>query len=182
MDFPLSETGRGQAQALAARWQKEEAVFDQIIASPQSRAYQTAEIIAEPLGLSISTDEGLKEVDCGNMSGITIDQLRGMDGQRPDRVNIFTPLGETGETWWNFYLRAGEFLHRLLERPPGRYLIVAHGGTLNALLHAMLGINPRAGRQTPAFQFDNAGFATVTYDPGNHNWRLVRVGGGRVIR
>ena len=42
-DFPLTEKGRLQAQALARRWQDEGVSFDHCIASPLVRARQTAE-------------------------------------------------------------------------------------------------------------------------------------------
>ncbi len=47
-DFPLTETGRQQAQALAKRWLAEGLTFDRVIASPLKRSRETAEIIAAP--------------------------------------------------------------------------------------------------------------------------------------
>lgn len=37
-DFPLTDRGREQARALAARWKRENAQFDHVISSPLSRA------------------------------------------------------------------------------------------------------------------------------------------------
>ncbi len=44
-DYPLTDKGRQQAQALAERWLTEKRAFDYIISSPLSRASETAEII-----------------------------------------------------------------------------------------------------------------------------------------
>ncbi len=49
-DFPLTDRGRSQAQALADRWKREKMKFDYVISSPLSRARETAEIIASKLG------------------------------------------------------------------------------------------------------------------------------------
>ncbi len=55
-DYPLTALGRAQAQALAERWQTEERAFDHVIASPLSRAYETAKIVAQALNLPLETD------------------------------------------------------------------------------------------------------------------------------
>ncbi|HEY58534.1 MAG TPA: histidine phosphatase family protein, partial [Anaerolineae bacterium] len=47
MDFPLTERGRAQAQALARRWLREGRRYHALIASPLSRALQTAQILAD---------------------------------------------------------------------------------------------------------------------------------------
>ncbi|MFN3491164.1 MAG: histidine phosphatase family protein, partial [Anaerolineales bacterium] len=62
-DYPLTERGRAQAQALAARWKQAEVKFDAVIASPLSRAKETAEIITSSLNVDVQFDELWMERD-----------------------------------------------------------------------------------------------------------------------
>ncbi|NJN44667.1 MAG: histidine phosphatase family protein, partial [Anaerolineae bacterium] len=64
-DTPLTDNGRLQAQALATRWANEGVKFDRIIASPLSRALNTAEIVAAKLGLPVETNPLWLEQDFG---------------------------------------------------------------------------------------------------------------------
>ncbi len=51
-DYPLTDMGREQAQALADRWVAENKSFDYILASPLKRAKETADIIGERFELA----------------------------------------------------------------------------------------------------------------------------------
>ena len=174
-DYPLSEKGRAQAQALAARWQAEGVSFRVAIASPLLRARETAEIVAGALNVPLEFDPLWMERHNGKMSGLLQDEARAL---YPDQgfVNPYQPLAETGEGDWQLYLRAGQALYNLLQRPPGRYLVVSHGGTLNMTLYAILGITPQANYQGPRFQFKNTSFSHVSYSPERHRWRVEVIG------
>ena len=63
-DFPLTETGREQARALADRWLKEGMKFDLVVTSPLSRAKETAEIIAGKLERSGGGKPDLAGTQC----------------------------------------------------------------------------------------------------------------------
>jgi broad specificity phosphatase PhoE len=82
------------------------------------------------------------------------------------------PIGETGETQWELYLRGGQAMQSLLGRPPGRYLVISHGGLLNMVLYAMLGIVPQANFQGAHFRFRNTAYAVLSYNPAEHYWVL----------
>lgn len=60
-DPPLSELGRTQAAATAAFLAGER--IDAIVASPLQRACQTAQPLADALGLDVEVVEGLREID-----------------------------------------------------------------------------------------------------------------------
>jgi len=81
-DFPLTDTGRAQARALAERWKRENQSFDLAIASPLLRAKETAEIIASALNLPIEFDPLWLERDNGEFSGLTAEEVR-QNFQRP---------------------------------------------------------------------------------------------------
>ena len=171
-DFPLTDRGRLQAQALAKRWQSEGATFDRAVASPLLRAKETAEIVCSSLDIPLEFDPDWREVNNGLMAGLT--QEEG-DKQypRPVFMTPYTHYGRTGESRWELYLRAGRCIQKILERPAGRYLVVAHGGILNMAMYAMLSISPQADYGGPRFAFENTAFTTMMYEPEHHNWRML---------
>ena len=171
-DFPLTDTGCEQAQALGERWLAEGQSFDYVLSSPQKRAKQTADIIAGILGLSVETDSIWMERNIGGAAGLTGEEV---NRRFPTRNNItpFAPIvGDDGEGNWELYLRAGRALHTLLNREPGRYLVVSHGGLLNQVMHAVVGITPQAGDSGLRFRFKNTGFAHLTYRQDSHQWQI----------
>jgi broad specificity phosphatase PhoE len=171
-EFPLTDKGRKQAQALAMRWQAEGRQFDSIISSPLERARETAEIVANALNLTVETDPIWMERNIGEIAGMTGEEV---NRRLPDRkfVTPFSAIvGDEGEGDWALYLRAGQALHILLRRKPGKYLVVSHGGLLNQVMYAIVGITPQANFSGPRFRFKNTGFAYVSYLPQSHRWQI----------
>lgn len=171
-DFPLTGKGLEQAQALALRWQAEGREFDSIISSPLERARVTAETVANALNLTVETDPIWMERNIGEVAGMTAEEV---NQRLPNRkfVTPFTAIvGDEGEGDWALYLRAGQALHILLRRKPGKYLVVSHGGLLNQVMYAILGITPQANFSGPRFRFKNTGFAQVSYLPHTHRWQI----------
>lgn len=169
-DYPLTERGRAQAQALAKRWQEEKAKFDLVITSPLIRAKNTAEIIASALDVKVEADPLWMERHVGEMTGLTSDEIRLRP--RPTFVTPYDTIGGVGEGDWVLFLRAGQALQGLLRRPAGRYLVVSHGGLLNQLMHAIVGIAPHADPSGVRFRFDNTAFARVFYLSHQHRWAI----------
>lgn len=171
-EFPLTDKGRQQAQALAKRWQAEGKQFDSIISSPLERARVTAETIGNALNLPVETDPIWMERNIGEIAGMTGEEV---NRRLPNRKFI-TPfsaiVGDEGEGDWALYLRAGQALHILLRRKPGKYLVVSHGGLLNQVMYAIVGITPQANFSGPRFRFKNTGFAHVSYLPNSHRWQI----------
>ena len=169
-DYPLTERGQAQAQALAHRWQEEKAKFDLAITSPLIRAKNTAEIVASALDIKVESDPLWMERNLGEMNGLTVDEIRLRP--RPNFVTPYDTIGGVGEGDWVLFLRAGQALQSLLRRPAGRYLIVSHGGLLNQLMHAIVGIAPHADPSGVRFRFDNTAFARVFYLSHQHRWAI----------
>jgi broad specificity phosphatase PhoE len=71
------------------------------------------------------------------------------------------------------YLRAGRNVQKLVDDPARHTLVVAHGGILNMTLYTILGIPIQADFSGPRFMFHNTTFATFTYEPEHHNWRML---------
>jgi len=173
-DFPLSETGLQQAEALARRWRKERMRFDCIITSPLSRALQTAEIIAAALGAPLDMKDDWMERNNGQIAGLRPEEVSERGLHLPF-VQPYQPIGVDGESQWELFLRAGRAVQDLLHRPPGRYLVVSHGGILNLAMYAILGVVPQANFHGPRFRFHNTAFAVLDYDPTRHIWTLEAI-------
>jgi broad specificity phosphatase PhoE len=172
-DYALTEQGRAQARALAERWKSEAAKFDLIVSSPLVRAKETAEIIASALGAKIELDPLLLERNIGEMEGLTMEEVRKIP--QPPYITPYDPIGGEGEGDWALFLRAGQALHDLVLRPPGSYLIVSHGGLLNQLMNAIIGIAPHVDPSGVRFRFENTAFARVIYFPYQHRWVIDTV-------
>jgi broad specificity phosphatase PhoE len=124
-DRVLSDFGRRQAQELAGELAGEE--IDAIYASDLARARQTAEIVAERVGLPVLLDADLREKDWGTWEGLSAVER--------DRIEF---VGETTEEHGQRMLRA---LRRIAERHPGgRVLVVTHGGSIRRIQSAALGM------------------------------------------
>lgn len=169
-DYELTEKGRAQARALAARWKSEKVKFDLILASPLVRAKGTAEIIASVMEAPVELDPILLERHIGEIEGMTAEEVR--KRPQPPYVTPYDPIGGEGEGDWALFLRAGQALYSLLRRPAGNYLIVSHGGLLNQLMHAIVGIAPHVDPSGIRFRFDNTAFARAIYYPHQHRWAI----------
>jgi broad specificity phosphatase PhoE len=171
-DFPLTAHGRQQSLALLNRWETEAKEFDLVISSPLVRARETAEIIASGLHVPLELDALWMERNNGLMAGLSEDEVR---DTLPSQsfIHPYQPIGETGESQWELYLRAGKAVQSLFKRPPGRYLIVSHGGILNMFFYAILGIAPQPNFHGPRFRLNNSAFATLNYDPTSHRWYIL---------
>jgi probable phosphoglycerate mutase len=68
-DQPLNEAGRLQASELAERLAGDG--ITAVYSSDLARARETADAVADRLGLEVVEDEGLREIDVGSWSGLT---------------------------------------------------------------------------------------------------------------
>lgn len=170
-DSPLTDLGRMQAQSLALRWQAEQRCFDAVIASPLSRALETAMILADVLKFEVETDPIFMERDNGSLSGTS----RAERGSTPMPNNIYEPLGGTGESAFEVHQRGARALRKIIARPPGKYLVVSHGGLLNNMMLSALGLSPRPVQGGVRFAFGNTGFATLEFRPDESLWLLQGV-------
>ncbi|MEJ2013641.1 MAG: histidine phosphatase family protein [Anaerolineales bacterium] len=75
MDFPLSELGIAQVNALAAYWSDHHVEFDHLISSPLSRASSTAEILGQALQIQVEYDEHWMERLSGTAQGKAYEEI-----------------------------------------------------------------------------------------------------------
>ena len=123
-DPSLTDLGRTQARELAESLGDE--ALDAIYASDLRRAYETAEIVGARLGLPVTGETGVREIDVGSWQGLTRIEI---DGAEWD-----------GESRDQHQQRVLETLRQIAERhPSGNVLVVAHGGTVRRIQEAVLG-------------------------------------------
>ena len=159
-DVPLSELGRRQAEAVAAALRG--LPIEALYASPLRRAMQTAQPVAEALGLPIQTDPRLKEIH----AGVFQDQVRSqLDELFPDQIARW----RSGDP--DFAIPGGESRRRLMERGREvfesllgtghqRVAVVSHGGLIAATFKSFLEIP--AGRHP--FDFHNGSISQLAVD------------------
>jgi broad specificity phosphatase PhoE len=150
-DPPLSDAGREQARALAA--ELADAPLAAVYASDLRRAAETAEIVAERHGLSVRTDPALREVDVGEWSGLTWDEIRERYPLGAERHNVRGHGWEDGESHEQMAERVLATLRKIAADHDGRQvLVVIHGGSMRAIAAHMDGVAivEHRRRSTPA--------------------------------
>ena len=136
---PLTEHGRGQAAAAAAFIEANYKPVGTVYASPLDRAHETAERIAERLGLVPRIDSDLAEYDLGDWEGMSFQSLY-QDKKLFDRMKSdphYRPHG--GESPKQVGDRLVGSLRRIAARHPGeRVVVVSHGGALSIAFGLLL--------------------------------------------
>jgi broad specificity phosphatase PhoE len=135
-DIPLTDLGREQARALAARIADAGLLADPrsvIVASPLQRALDTARAVADAVRRPIAVDDRWIEVNFGALEGRTFDEATAL---WPDIVErLFA--GDTaidwpeGERWEAFRERVAD-AWAAAEAIDGPVLVVSHGITIRA--------------------------------------------------
>lgn len=171
-DSPLTGVGRDQARRRAAEWREGGVTFDRVVASPLKRARETAEIVADVLGLTVETADEWRERDNGLLAALPFDEAE-KRYPRPAFVHPFLPHGVTGESEWEVTSRAAAGLSDLVRGGAGSTLVVAHGGILNAAMRVVTGATTGPRDQGVAFAFGDLGYAEVRYRPDKHLWTLA---------
>lgn len=127
-DIPLNDRGREQAYLASAALKN--IAFNSIVASPLSRALETAQIIAEKIKVPVTIIDGLKECCWGDREG-TSGNLPLLEEWRKGLRHF-----EGGETFSCFSKRVLKGLNQALLLPYP-ILIVAHGGVYRAIQEAL---------------------------------------------
>lgn len=145
-DLPLNETGRRQAQALAARLEEESLAA--VYSSDLKRAFETARTVASRHEVAVIPTADLRELHFGIYEGLSPDEVESLhaDSYRDWLTNPVTASPPGGETLTQMMGRVQRFLQRVQASHQGeQVLLVGHGGSLRALLCLCLGIGPERG-------------------------------------
>jgi broad specificity phosphatase PhoE len=134
-DIPLDEVGLAQARAIAQRiasqWKP-----DVVYAGPLSRTLETARPTAARLNLSVQSEPGLIDVDCGDWQGLPLEEVRGRwPGEYGDYIN--DPLSfcfPGAESLEAARLRAFERVNEISNDNPGKTIMLVSHTALNRLI------------------------------------------------
>ncbi|TKJ20640.1 bifunctional RNase H/acid phosphatase [Blastococcus sp. CCUG 61487] len=139
-DLPLSRTGRAEAEAAAHRLAA--LGIDVVVASPLRRTRETAEIVAEVLGLAVEYDDDLVELDFGDLEGLTSEEARARHPLAQRRFMLdLTVAAPGGESIADVSGRVARARRRILERYAGRsVLVISHVTPIKLMLVAGLGV------------------------------------------
>jgi 2,3-bisphosphoglycerate-dependent phosphoglycerate mutase len=168
-DSPLTDAGRAQVRKRAEYFLAEGYKPDTIIASSLVRARETAEILAQALKVSLETDSDWMEFNNGPLAGLSRAEAS-VRFPQPGFRNPYEPYHGSGESEMELHSRVGRALERVLRRGTGTYLIVGHGGSLNAALRVALSIPYPVNQAGVWFKFGDTGFARLAYYSERHRW------------
>jgi probable phosphoglycerate mutase len=144
-DRPLNDVGRAQARELADSLA--DRAIDVVYSSDLVRAHETAQIVADRLGLPVEVDPGLREVDVGDWSGRVQSEIEGVDPEGFRRWREGGKGWNGGESYEEMGKRVVAAVLRLAGRHPGAtLLVVTHGGSIRACRASAAGLDYASSR------------------------------------
>jgi broad specificity phosphatase PhoE len=160
----LNELGRSQAARLGARLRRSPPAA--IVASDLERAEETARIVAAACGAPVELERGLREIDVGQWTGKTYDQIAELfpeewaawEGGRDVRRGG----GETSAELADRIDRAIATIADRHRETKGPLLLVSHGGSIRSWIGRVLGLPPDGLRVLGAVS--NTGLTSVERD------------------
>jgi alpha-ribazole phosphatase len=165
-DTPLNERGREQARALA-----DEVAGLRIAAvysSDLARAAETAEVVADRLGVPVRRDPRLRELHLGGWEGLTTPEI---EERYPNEIARWrADDGSTAVAGRETYAQMSERVVAALTEiaaahPSDNVLVVLHGGPIRGLLAHAAGITYREQSRLRA-HLANCDVVRVAVDDG----------------
>lgn len=176
-DGALTSLGRKQAEAVARRLAAERVQVAALYTSPLRRALQTARIIGKALGLRPVCLDDLREVNFGELDGISMEEMAARD---PTLFARWNNKADQEFTWPGGEQRA-DFFHRVALtcdhivtlHPNDSVVIVTHGGTLRACLAHLL---PGQMAQWWTYPLDNCALTRVSREKAEFRLSVLNDG------
>lgn len=169
-DLELNATGREQARRLASRFARRRLAA--LYSSALKRARQTAEAIqARHPRLELRVDDDLRELDHGELEGLTFAEIR---VRYPDLLAAWrTRASEVtlpgGEALAEVAARAWRAIERIVARERGTVVVVSHNFPILAILCRVTGTDLDRYR---TFQLEPCAWTEIVRD-GDRTWRLA---------
>ncbi|KMO86665.1 alpha-ribazole phosphatase [Megasphaera cerevisiae DSM 20462] len=161
-DVPLNEHGIEQAACLSRFL--EDVAFDGIYSSTLQRARRTAEIVAAPHHISVTSYDELQEIDFGVWEGHTYNEITKL---WPGEIEAFynsdgTIKAHGGESFRDVEKRTAMKAQEILSRHDDgdTIMIVSHGASIRCLLFSILGLEMS---RIWCFQQYNTAFNIIEY-------------------
>jgi alpha-ribazole phosphatase len=173
LDVGLSAAGRRRSEELGAALAA--VPLAAVYSSPLSRALDTAAAVASPHELEPVVDDGLGEIDFGELEGLTYDEIQegfaelyGAWMERPTQVTF-----PGGESYADLRRRVLSVLAEIRRRHEGDSVaVVAHGGVIRVVLADVLELEDGAIFR---FGLDCGGVTVVDWLDGGAIVRAVNV-------
>jgi broad specificity phosphatase PhoE len=161
---PLDDEGQRQAALLAQHLAKAGEQVTALYTSDLSRAQQTAQIIAQRLGIAVQPDSRLREIDMGEWQGLTRAEIMAWDSERfqivmADPENNPRPSGECGADVARRLQTA--ITDYAANHPGGHVLVVSHGSAIYNLLYHLKLVDNFHG------PLGNTALSRLIYDASN---------------
>lgn len=160
-DTPLTANGIQQAKQAANKLKGKK--FEIVLASPLSRAVETAKLVQnQPIELL----EELKEMNFGYFEGLTYAEIQ---EQYPQAVKKWQKEGlyfefPSGESVRSFFDRIITIYHNILTTYEGKdILIVAHSGVIRCILAHEIS---ESFEHYWRYKIDNCGLSVIAYEDG----------------
>jgi broad specificity phosphatase PhoE len=172
-DRDLSEVGIHQAKQIATLLSNEK--IHAIYSSSLRRARRTAELIGQPHALAVTIEDGVRELDHGELEGLTFNEIKNSYAEFLTRwrripAEISVPGGErladVAERAWNGLNEIAE-RHREGER----IVVVSHNFPILGILCRVTGTHLNEYR---TFRLDPCGVTRLRYD-GSGYWQVIQV-------
>jgi len=164
-DSALTELGRLQADATGRRLAEVLAGRPfAFYASDLRRARETAETIAERVGVAPVFERGLREFDNGEAANRTLAETESMVTRPPETREAaldWAPYPGS-ETWRTMVARVSECLDRIAKEVAETALIVSHGGSGQAVITWWLGLIDLVAERGIAFDLDVCSITHLT--------------------
>lgn len=134
----LTPLGRMQAEAVTRRLAESGEAIAALYSSPLRRAWATAEIIGRTLNVQPIPHEGLREIDFGQVDGLSMEEFRTAFPEHFARwlnKSDMSFVWPGGERRADFFWRVGQAAEEIAARHASEtVVVVAHGGTIRSIL------------------------------------------------
>jgi len=179
LDSPLSKKGKEQAEYMAERASR--LSFETIVASPLTRAKETAEIIAEKTKKKVEfSDLFVERIKPTKLMGRAYGDPEAEGLYTDWRTSLFTTgkRVQDGENYDDIVARAKKALEYIEQRPERELLVVAHGIFLRTILAYVLLGDAITDRGFEHFQehieMENTGLTILKYGESRQglSWKL----------
>lgn len=156
----LNEIGRVQIQKTAEALKQYSP--SKIFSSKETRAIESAEIIAKQLAIPTEKVEGLQERNWGAFTGKPWEEVKKvLDPMTLEERYDYVP--PNGESWRIFENRLIEAIKTILESNQGETIaVVTHGGAIRALMPFLLNVSKQE---------------SFKYDPDNASLTIMAISG-----
>ncbi len=173
MNTGLSELGIRQVEALAQRLSTEYTKTPvSIVSSDLNRAYESAEILGEWLGVKPVVNKGIRQFNFGFGPEVSVDESERVKRVPTGKIIDWRPYS-TSESIRELYNRVGKAMTGLVESQKDVLILVSHSYIIDKILNWWIGY-PEEAVKSLIFYTANASISKLGYTKeGEHGLLCV---------